>query len=938
MLRSFVTRVAARLFSAPLLALALAPAKAQAPVSSAGAAPAPQIEWQRSLEDALALAKEQDRPLLVAINMDAESGCERIVREEYRDPAFVEATREFVCVVAHILRHNPRDYDDDGRRIACPRLGEVTCGEHLALEPVLFEKYLSDGERVAPRHALILQDGKKAWDLSLIFDMRELDRAVLASAKAERERRAQRAIPAPSFDAQHASIEELVARRSNRDRLALESRVAAARGETQLAPLVAAIGAHGSAGSLDALRIACTRAGELSEALRSSIVAAGRELGIEDALASAVRDRLRAPGRFGGAYAPSGEENLLPMLADLDGKSAATRTLLLACNALESYGAPAREALSRAIGAAEFARLQPALAAPNMPVAVGRVLDGDDAARAKLYTPVPDPIDPELAELEALPSAEELEQRLTQLETQLKEQPKDAPTMARYAAAALGLARRRIEAKAQGAQFFLEDAEVWLARALALEPAHYAWWLVRARTAYLRERFRDEAEYGQRAWSIAKAAIDARIVEASKEASRESPGGATKPENGASVLHIQRELAQIVEASRWIGDGHARLLAERSGKDLAEELAGISEGARSLSTVLTSPACNAQDWISMGSFLGAIGLWREELAILQAGAERFPADVELRQRLNSALWNGGRIDLAPSKAEWIAARVPDSAEAAWFAGHAWLLAAEDRRRRMDADGAIELYARSQQRFEGVIAAKPEYAENSRQFLALGWHGRGMAHLLADRRGEAAKCLVEAARASRSITSARDGLDRDVLDLVDQCLEWRASGASPVDALALLGQLDDAAPGDPFWAIAIADAELREALRADGRSESFGERELARADGSRVKERVQLPNEEGDRYMKAAIEAAKRVRAFGDTPELRRPLAQCATIWAERALLNGRLDEARRGLELAAPLQGFEAPSASADSAALTALAAKLRAELGEARPVNRPGR
>src|SRR5262245_40007185 len=141
-----------------------------------------QILWQRSLEDALAISKAENRPILVAVNMDGESACERIVRERYRDPKFVAWTRSFVCVIASAFRHAPRDHDDQGARIACPRLGEVTCGEHIALEPVLYDRFLG-GERIAPRHALILTDGTKSFDLFLLFDLRDLDKKLEESVK-----------------------------------------------------------------------------------------------------------------------------------------------------------------------------------------------------------------------------------------------------------------------------------------------------------------------------------------------------------------------------------------------------------------------------------------------------------------------------------------------------------------------------------------------------------------------------------------------------------------------------------------------------------------------------------------------------------------------------------------------------------------------------------
>src|SRR5204863_2344082 len=60
--------------------------------------------------------------------------------------------------------------------------GEVTCGEHIALEPILYDKYLQ-GDRIAPRHALLLPDGTKAFDLTLLFDLHDVDKKLIESAR-----------------------------------------------------------------------------------------------------------------------------------------------------------------------------------------------------------------------------------------------------------------------------------------------------------------------------------------------------------------------------------------------------------------------------------------------------------------------------------------------------------------------------------------------------------------------------------------------------------------------------------------------------------------------------------------------------------------------------------------------------------------------------------
>ena len=250
-----------------------------------------QILWQRSLDDALALCKATGRPLFVALNMDGESASERIPRENYRDPKFVALTRSFVCVVGSVFRHNLRDHDEQGRRIPCPRLGAVTCGEHIALEPQLFDQYLG-GERIAPRHALILPDGTKRFDEFLLYDLRDLD-TILRDAQPKGD-------PAPlGPDGLDRNI----------PRLAFEDALAAAAH-----PDLARLRREGDAGSLDAL-------------LRLSV---RPELGLE------LAETARALN-LGPAYAAFLKERQLPgdlePLARLD-DSKQTRTLLRAAKAL----------------------------------------------------------------------------------------------------------------------------------------------------------------------------------------------------------------------------------------------------------------------------------------------------------------------------------------------------------------------------------------------------------------------------------------------------------------------------------------------------------------------------------------------------------------------------------------------------------------------------
>jgi len=122
------------------------------------------LTWQRTWDDAVAVSKQTGKPLLVCINMDGEIASEHYAGVRYRQPEIAALYAPYVLVIASVYRHNPRDFDDQGRRIPCPRFGGVTCGEHIALEPVVYDKFL-DGQRVAPRHIAVDLDGKEVYDV-----------------------------------------------------------------------------------------------------------------------------------------------------------------------------------------------------------------------------------------------------------------------------------------------------------------------------------------------------------------------------------------------------------------------------------------------------------------------------------------------------------------------------------------------------------------------------------------------------------------------------------------------------------------------------------------------------------------------------------------------------------------------------------------------------
>jgi len=180
--------------------------------------------------------------------------------------------------------------------------------------------------------------------------------------------------------------------------------------------------------------------------------------------------------------------------------------------------------------------------------------------------------------------------------------------------------------------------------------------------------------------------------------------------------------------------------------------------------------------------------------------------------------------------------------------------------------------------------------------------------------------VRALELDPGVALGRDALDREALDLLDGALEWRASGASPVDALALgerLGAADAFAAAR--WWTAVSDSGLREALRAAGRNADEGE-VLA--------------------WLESSASAGRRAQGLApEDPAARHALQQALVVTAERELERERRPE-RVGALLAeaAAVDGRAAPDPEADLDAWEALARALREDLGEAAPVTRPGR
>ncbi len=913
-----------------------------------------QIDWQRDLQTARTLSSVHQRPLLVAINVDGESSSERIVVERYRDPAFVASTRGFVCVLGSPVRHNPRDADELGRRIECPRFGQVTCGEHIALEPAIFEAHLAE-PRVSPRHALVDPGGAKRFDLYYLFDMRELDRALLEAG------RTLEPWSRPRADDSALARGDLVAWRKLADDRSARARAQALAAFDALVDEAAARAALRAAAESNPdltleLCVAAIGRPVASRVLQAEAFRRAREAQrLEELCAWARWLRSSAPVRRGAegrfVHAPElarpwseAQLTLDELLARHWADDDAGRPWLLAI--LATGDAPRRAAVERglraALGEDPVAALRVALQAEGGQVELEAALQ---ASRLWACMDLPSVA----AEPPAAPADPVLQ--LAEAEAAVDATPDDPRAMARLGAASLALARTRIESGQPGADLLLRDARAWHDRALAAGADSLALSAQRARVAYLLGDFAEQA-------CIAAEALGARQP-------ADGPRGARlrswlSSTGGAFVLAA--EDPGFAEDARWLADAGLRLAATAPAADSAlgaprdpgEEIASIARTLRAAAATACSSSAGESDWLALAS---AARIWfgvAAECAVLEAAVARLPASNALRAALHDAGWRLGRVEWAVDVARRVARLHPpagaaDDGVALWYLGSAELFHAEVLRRQLRVEEALAAGERAARAFESA-QAHAWLSDSARAWRARSHLSRAHALLLRRAETESADELVQAASIDAGsvvggILGPRDGLERDLPDAIDGIFEWRLGRASRVDGPQLARRLDAALVDDLVATQVlsmVADALLREALRDDGRegAEASFEQLVRDEDDPRTHWETRpgrLPTFAGDGLMRQAIEVARMAAArSGGGESARRALAQTLSVAAQRAWTRGERRAALPHLMEAASLLGRE--PGTLDEVQARELLHALRSELGPARPVPRPGR
>lgn len=136
----------------------------------------PSIPWMGSWNEAFARAKEENRPILIAMNAeglvlqgDEGNANDEMAKNTYHDEKLVEVTRQSINLISSSASHNRVAVKTaNGKyRQECSQFPGVTCEEHQEIEKKVRETYFKNvTDIVVPQHLLVQPNG-------MVIDRRE---------------------------------------------------------------------------------------------------------------------------------------------------------------------------------------------------------------------------------------------------------------------------------------------------------------------------------------------------------------------------------------------------------------------------------------------------------------------------------------------------------------------------------------------------------------------------------------------------------------------------------------------------------------------------------------------------------------------------------------------------------------------------------------------
>ena len=723
------------------------------------------IRWQRNFADAEELARRTGRPLLICVNMDGEIASEHYAGIRYRDPAIAALYAPYVTVIASVYRHNPRDHNEYGERILCPRFGSVTCGEHIAIEPGLFETFF-DGTRVAPRHVAVELDGGESFDIFYALDTQSVFGAI--------EERIMRDPPPGQEDRGDLTFEGLVGSTDSADRDEVEAAFRA--GDTVLRRRVLnQLKLTPNMDPLALVRLALLGADAGERELALDILARETSPQAVDLIALALRrgvdgprrgELLAALRRLAPAVPRAG--TLAQALVALDGASGAHSDSHSDASASATKGASRGHGTGRA---SSFRSSAEATVLPSVDELTARLAyrvesypaapadTADDRTSPGTGIPQPPASGAAAAQLELAAALLELARHPDTAQRSARLMQQDAMELTRSAQAAEPALTWR--ASALLCQAHWDRGETDLANAMALVAAPML-----------------PAELFESAGLTAGSSADSVAGSAAGSVSGSAPAStasvSTIPAGPAATLGVPRVLAL------FLADRHQRLnqaldqkRSNAPGRDSTTsgtdqwDPAWLREAQATFRQLVRLEADTEQLTIAHHTLLYRLWATGPAARVLDAAIRRYPGSSELHKRLRGRLLAESSLEGLGGLEASYEGLLGEAAGAApvlsWYAGYASMVAAEHHRRAIGSagsaaghsDSAERSYRRAMGHFDESRAQGGASAESCSHYIAMALAGRAELALAA---GDLERCLELLLDAFARCPSAAGDLD------------------------------------------------------------------------------------------------------------------------------------------------------------------------------------
>ncbi len=135
------------------------------------------MTWTEDYDTALAIAREQGLPILVAIHHESQPVCRQLLKEHYRDREIVELSRGLVMLLADASARDGAG--DDGL------FGGVSARSRQDIEMRVRQAILNEESPIAPQHVFLSSAGELILQKEYMLSVKELERLMQQAIKIE---------------------------------------------------------------------------------------------------------------------------------------------------------------------------------------------------------------------------------------------------------------------------------------------------------------------------------------------------------------------------------------------------------------------------------------------------------------------------------------------------------------------------------------------------------------------------------------------------------------------------------------------------------------------------------------------------------------------------------------------------------------------------------